>query len=53
MMMGMSMSDNETELLEFKTKCPECRRWVTADEFYYGHDCEEEEEIVVYKMRSN
>lgn len=48
------MSGNEeTELLEFKTKCPECRRWLNADEFYYGHDCEEEEEIVVYKMRGN
>jgi hypothetical protein len=51
--MGKYMSKEQLEGLQFKTKCPECKKWLSSEEFYYGHDCEDEEEIAVYKMRGN
>lgn len=46
------MEQEEIEDINLQTKCPECRKWISAEELYYGHDCEDEE-IIVYKMRGN
>jgi hypothetical protein len=46
------MEKNDVQDMNLQFKCPECRKWISSEEYAYGHDCEEEEEeIPVYKMR--
>lgn len=34
-------------------KCIECNKLIPLEEYYYGHDCEPEEEIVLDSFWSN